>query len=74
MFELTNEQLGDEIQRLAAHIDAAICEWLAMIAEFVSGRQGITPEEASAWEEDLRSLGPSYFFSLNRYLFVAEVS
>ena len=34
MFELTNEQLGDEIQRLAAHIDAAICEWLGMVAEF----------------------------------------
>jgi hypothetical protein len=32
--DLTNEQLGDEIQRLAAHIDAAVCEWLAMVAEF----------------------------------------
>jgi hypothetical protein len=32
--ELTNEQLGDEIQRLAAHIDAAVCEWLGMVAEF----------------------------------------
>ncbi|HEY7631977.1 MAG TPA: methyltransferase domain-containing protein [Thermoleophilaceae bacterium] len=47
---------------------------LGMIAEFVSGRQGVTPEEASAWEDDLRSLGPDYFFSLNRYLFVAELS
>ena len=45
---------------------------LGMIAEFVSGRQGITAEEASAWADDLRSLGPNYFFSLNRYLFVAE--
>jgi arsenite methyltransferase len=45
---------------------------LAMIAEFVSGRQGITPDEAHAWAEDLRSLGDNYFFSLNRYLFVAE--
>src|SRR4051794_33645173 len=32
--ELTNEQLGDELQRLAAHIDAAVCEWLEMVAEF----------------------------------------
>jgi hypothetical protein len=32
--ELTNVQLGEEIQRLAAHIDAALCEWLGMIAEF----------------------------------------
>ena len=45
---------------------------LGMIAEFVSGGQGITAEEASAWADDLRSLGPNYFFSLNRYLFVAE--
>jgi hypothetical protein len=34
VYELTNEQLGDEIQRLAAHIDAAVCEWLGMVAEF----------------------------------------
>jgi hypothetical protein len=47
---------------------------LGMIARFVSGRQGIAPEEARAWEDDLRSLGSNYFFSLNRYLFVAEVS
>ena len=45
---------------------------VGMIAEFVSGRQGITPEQAAAWADDLRSLGPNYFFSLNRYLFVAE--
>jgi hypothetical protein len=32
--ELTNVQLEEEIQRLAAHIDAALCEWLGMIAEF----------------------------------------
>ena len=45
---------------------------LGMIARFASGRQGITAEEASAWEDDLRSLGPNYFFSLNRYVFVAD--
>jgi len=45
---------------------------LSMIAEFVSDRQGITSEQAAAWADDLRSLGPNYFFSLNRYLFVAE--
>jgi ubiquinone/menaquinone biosynthesis C-methylase UbiE len=45
---------------------------LGMIAEFVSGRQGITAEEASAWADDLRSLESRYFFSLNRYLFVAQ--
>jgi arsenite methyltransferase len=47
---------------------------LGMIAEFVSGRQGISADEAAAWRDDLRSLGDDYFFSLNRYLFVATVS
>lgn len=44
-----------------------------LIVRFVSGRRGITREEAEAWAEDLRKLGEagSYFFSLNRYLFLA---
>jgi SAM-dependent methyltransferase len=45
---------------------------LGMIAEFVSGRQGVSADEAGAWEADLRGLGDDYFFSLNRYLFVAK--
>ncbi|HEY1597679.1 MAG TPA: methyltransferase domain-containing protein [Thermoleophilaceae bacterium] len=45
---------------------------LGMIAEFVSGRQGIAAEEAEAWKADLRGLGDNYFFTLNRYLFVAK--
>jgi SAM-dependent methyltransferase len=45
---------------------------LGMIAEFVSGRQGIAAEEANAWKTDLRGLGDNYFFTLNRYLFVAK--
>ena len=45
---------------------------LGMIAEFVAGRQSVSAEEASAWADDLRGLGPNYFFSLNRYLFVGE--
>jgi arsenite methyltransferase len=47
---------------------------LGMIADFVAGRQGVSAEEASAWADDLRGLGSNYFFSLNRYLFVAEAS
>ncbi|MFI7060351.1 methyltransferase domain-containing protein [Kribbella sp. NPDC050124] len=43
-----------------------------IIAEFVSGRAGVTADEARAWADDLRALGSSYFFSLNRYLFVAS--
>jgi arsenite methyltransferase len=44
---------------------------LELIARFVAGRAGVTAEEARAWADDLRSLGPDYFFSLNRYLFRA---
>ncbi len=44
------------------------------IQGFVAGRQGITEDEARAWADDLRQLGAEgrYFFSLNRYLFVAR--
>jgi arsenite methyltransferase len=44
-----------------------------LIAEFVSGRGKVTPAEVGAWIEDLRALKErgEYFFSLNRYLFLA---
>ena len=44
-----------------------------MIEAFVPGRQGITKDEVIAWADDLQKLADSgnYFFSLNRYLFVA---
>lgn len=46
---------------------------IGLIVGFVPGRQGVTRGEAEAWAEDLRQLGRegSYFFSLNRYLFLA---
>jgi len=46
---------------------------IGVIAGFVAGRQGINQEEAAAWAADLHALGAtgSYFFSLNRYLFLA---
>ncbi len=43
-----------------------------LVAEFVAGRGGVTLDEASAWAEELENLGDDYFFSLNRYLFVAK--
>lgn len=43
-----------------------------IISTFVPGRAGVTADEAQAWASDLRALGSSYFFSLNRYLFVAS--
>ncbi len=47
---------------------------IGLIGAFVVGRQGVTPDEVQGWAEDLRALGGdgAYFFSLNRYLFLAE--
>jgi ubiquinone/menaquinone biosynthesis C-methylase UbiE len=44
------------------------------IVPFVSGRNGLTRDEAEAWADDIRLAGKrgEYFFSLNRYLFVAK--
>jgi hypothetical protein len=44
-----------------------------LISSFVPGRNGVTKEEAEAWVDDLRKIGEKgeYFFSLNRYLFLA---
>jgi len=45
-----------------------------LIAHFCKGRRGVTADEADAWLAELEALGREgrYFFSLNRYLFVAE--
>ena len=37
-----------------------------------AGRGGVPPDEVTAWADDLTSLGRDYFFSLNRYLFIAS--
>ena len=44
-----------------------------LIGSFVRGREGIAPHEVDEWAEGLRREGQqgSYFFSLNRYVFVA---
>lgn len=44
---------------------------IGFVTGFVPGRAGITAEEVAAWAEDLGGLGPDYFFSLNRYVFLA---
>ena len=46
---------------------------MSTIADYVVGRQGITTEQANDWKDDLISLDNQgrYFFSLNRYLFIA---
>jgi arsenite methyltransferase len=44
---------------------------MGFITEFVPGRHGLTEADAQVWAEDLKALGSDYFFSLNRYLFLA---
>jgi arsenite methyltransferase len=44
---------------------------IGFVAAFVPGRQGLTQADARAWAEDLTALGDDYFFSLNRYVFLA---
>jgi SAM-dependent methyltransferase len=44
---------------------------IGFIAAFVPGRAGVTAADVNAWAEDLTRLGTDYFFSLNRYLFLA---
>ena len=44
---------------------------IPMVASYVAGRRDVTEAEAAAWADELTGLGEDYFFSLNRYLFVA---
>jgi hypothetical protein len=34
MVLFSDDELGDRIRSLAAHIDAALCEWLELVAEY----------------------------------------
>ena len=47
---------------------------LTIMASFAVGRKGVSQEEASAWLAEFVELGKQgeFFFSLNRYLFVAD--
>jgi arsenite methyltransferase len=46
----------------------------SIIADYVTGRGGLTLDEVQAWQQDLAQLGAEgrYFFSLNRYVFLAD--
>ncbi len=44
---------------------------IGFITAFVPGRQGLSEHDAQTWAEDLKALGDDYFFSLNRYMFLA---
>jgi ubiquinone/menaquinone biosynthesis C-methylase UbiE len=47
---------------------------MGFVANFVPGHRGVTQEEAAAWLAELRELAErdEYFFSINRYLFLAR--
>jgi len=47
---------------------------LTMVASFAAGRKGVTQNEAEAWFAEFATLQAEgkFFFSINRYLFVAE--
>jgi arsenite methyltransferase len=47
---------------------------LELMASFAAGRNGITQSEADAWFAEFAELGKKgeFFFSLNRYMFVAD--
>jgi hypothetical protein len=44
---------------------------IGFVSAFVPGRHGLTAAETQAWADDLVALKEDYFFSLNRYVFVA---
>ncbi len=44
---------------------------IGFVSAFVPRHGDITVGDIESWASDLRGLGPAYFFSLNRYLFLA---
>jgi hypothetical protein len=44
---------------------------IPIIAAFVTGRDGITADQATSWAQELTELDDRYFFSLNRDVFLA---
>jgi ubiquinone/menaquinone biosynthesis C-methylase UbiE len=55
-------------------VDTYSANLIGFIAAFIPGRQGFEREDAEEWADELTGLGRDYFFSLNRYLFVAAKS
>ncbi len=70
-FEVTDQRVVPLFNPVL-HPDTYSANMMDLIAEFVVGRHGLTAADAAAWLADLR--GGEYFFSINRYLFVATAS
>ena len=76
---LRNDGLTVQVQEVHSVLNTAYDKdsyshgLIGQITNFVPGRQGVTKERAEAWSEQLRRAGEvgNYFFSLNRYLFLA---
>lgn len=47
---------------------------MRLIGDFARGRNGLSADDIRAWRDDARAIGEEggYFFSLNRYVFIAE--
>ena len=47
---------------------------MKLIGDFAAGRNGLTVADIAAWRDDAKHMGErgEYFFSLNRYVFIAE--
>ena len=47
---------------------------MTLIGNFASGRNGLSAADIADWRADAARMGEqnSYFFSLNRYVFIAE--
>ena len=71
--ELT-ESVIIPILNLGADRDTFSAGISGLVAAYVVGRGGISEADATAWKQDLADLGDDYFFSLNRYLFLARRS
>ena len=53
------------------HPDTYSAGLIEFVAAFVPPHSDMTADDITAWASDLIGLGPGYFFSLNRYLFIA---
>jgi hypothetical protein len=49
---------------------------MTLLGNFAAGRNGLTEQDIADWRDDARAMGAEdgYFFSLNRYVFLATRS